>query len=100
MAGYVAILEAPVIPVRASLSGVASTQQSALGIQTRAEAVDQDEVILSDSVAAAPRLDKASPSPVTTQVTQVDPDERIFCDTENVSSTASESGSQGEPKVE
>jgi hypothetical protein len=92
MAGHVAILEGPIIPV------VASVQQSAISIQPQTAAVDQDELILSDRSLLASLRDRcllAWP----TEAVQVDQDERILCDTENISGTASESSSQDEPNA-
>ena len=98
MAGYVAILEGPVVPTAASLPIVASTQHSSLSIQPRTAAVDQDELILSDTSSLAPLRDPcALASPM--EAAQVDQDERILCDTQNISGTASESSSQDEPNA-
>jgi len=95
MAGYVAILEAPLIP--AAAPSVASIQHSALSIQPRTAAVDQDELILSDTTAfTLPRDAYAHASP--TDAAHVDQDERILCDTEKTSDTPPEPGSQDEPK--
>jgi len=95
MAGYVAILEAPLIP--AAAPSVASIQHSALSIQPRTAAVDQDELILSDTTAfTLPRDAYAHASP--TDAAHVDQDERILCDTEKTSDTPTAPGSQDEPK--
>jgi hypothetical protein len=98
MAGYVAILEGPVVPIAASLPIVASTQHSALSIQPRTSVVDQDELILSDTSLLAPLRDPCALASAM-EAAQVDQDERILSDTENISGTASESSSQDEPNA-
>ncbi len=82
MAGYVAILEAPPIPVSAlSFEAAAgSTQRSALSIQPQATMVDQDELILSDAGKYSPPTSQDALPASQVQTAQVDQDEPILSD--------------------
>jgi hypothetical protein len=83
LAGYVAILEAPPVPVpvpvlqSAVQVGAQRTQDSALSVQPELSAVDQDELILSDQGAGAVRKSVLA---IQGQSTMVDQDEPILSD--------------------
>ena len=79
LAGYVAILEAPMLPAAAPLPFGAGGSSSALSVQPANSMVDQDELILSDPANEASRQHSA----LSIQPAAVDQDERILSDQES-----------------